>query len=297
MTAKHNKSAPLGAARHRPSWRGKLRFGLVSFDVEAINAEIKENAAPQFHLLHATDHERIRFVKVCPTHGEVPNDEIVEGYEVSKGRYVEFDKAELKDLKSNEERALVIDAFVRSDEIDPLYFDGRMYYLIPSGVSSSEPYALLAAAMEKKTRWGVGQIILSGREQLAIVRSMDGVLAMAMLNYDAEVRKPETIKEEIPQTQPNSRKQQLAEQLVEKWYDRGFDFSAYHDQYRQQLQDAIETKGKGVRAPTVKEPEPDVINLMDALQRSVAGPRRQFSKARRASSLRRRSTSSRRRRA
>ena len=139
-------------SKFRASWRGQLRFGLVAFEVQAINAEIKENAEVHFHLLHEPDHQRIHYARVCPKHGEVPYEEIVEGFEYAKGKYVEFDKEELDLLRSEQEKALSIDAFVSADEIDPIYFDGRMYYLIPSGANSNEPYSLLQAAMEKKKR-------------------------------------------------------------------------------------------------------------------------------------------------
>jgi DNA end-binding protein Ku len=242
----------------------------VSFEVQAVNAEIKENAEVHFHLLHEPDHQRIHYAKVCPKHGEVPNDEIVEGYEYAKDKYVEFEKEELDVLRTEEEKALTIDAFVSSEEIDPIYFDGRMYYLLPSGPNSSEPYALLEAAMEKKNRWGIGQVVFSGREQLAIVRPLDGVLTMAMLSYDAEIRKPSEIKIEFsrPKTAPS--KLRLAEDLVAKWQDGKFDFTAYKDRYRQKVKEAIAAKKKGVElSAPVEEEEPEVINLMDALQRSL----------------------------
>src|SRR3954465_6797607 len=116
-------------SKFRASWRGQVRFGLVSFEVQAVNAENKQRAEVHFHLLHEPDHERIHYAKICPKHGEVPSDEIVEGYEVSKNKYVEFDKEELDDFRTDAEKALTIDAFVGSEEIDPIYFDGRMYYL------------------------------------------------------------------------------------------------------------------------------------------------------------------------
>src|SRR5438045_5560753 len=93
------KKKTKGRSGPRASWRGQLRFGLVSFEVQAVNAEIKENAEVHFHLLHEPDHERIHYTKVCPKHGEVPNDEIIEGYEYAKGKYVEFEKEELDDLR------------------------------------------------------------------------------------------------------------------------------------------------------------------------------------------------------
>src|SRR3977135_468673 len=115
MAAKRKKAK--SRSKFRASWRGQLRFGLVSFEVQAVNAEIKENAEVHFHLLHEPDHQRIHYAKVCPKHGEVPNDEIVEGIEVSKGHYVEFEKEELDVLRTEEEKALTVDAFVSSDEI------------------------------------------------------------------------------------------------------------------------------------------------------------------------------------
>src|SRR6185295_9164954 len=100
---------------------------------------------------------------------------------------------------------------------DPMYFDGRMYYLIPSGRGSNEPYALLEAAMEKKGRWGVGQVVFSGREQLAVVRPLKGVLTMAMLSYESEIRKPAEIKSEMAKGETTPKKLRLAEELVGKW--------------------------------------------------------------------------------
>jgi DNA end-binding protein Ku len=276
MATKRRKSK--SRSKFRASWRGQLRFGLVSFEVQAVNAENKQNAEVHFHLLHEPDHERIHYAKMCPKHGEVPNDEIVEGYEVSKGHYVEFEKEELDVLRTEEEKALTVDAFVSSDEIDPIYFDGRMYYLIPSGASASEPYALLQAAMEKKKRWGVGQVVFSGREQLAVVRPLDGVLTMAMLNYDAEIRKPAEIKSEFSRPRTTASKLKLAEDLVGKWHDGKFDFASYKDRYREKVKHAIAAKKKGVEVePPEEEGEHDVINLMEALQQSVAnvGKKRQ----------------------
>jgi DNA end-binding protein Ku len=265
---KLKKSAP--KSKFRASWRGQLRFGLVSFEVQAINAEIKENAEVHFHLLHAPDRQRIHYAKICPEHGEVANKEIVEGYEIAKGQYVEFDKEELDALRTDREKALTIDAFVATDEIDPIYFDGRMYYLMPAGGGAGEPYALLEAAMERKKRWGVGQVVFSGREQLALVRPYGGVLTMAMLNYDAEIRKPSEIKGEFTQAKTESRKLKLADELVSEWQTGDFDFSQYHDRYREKIKQAIEAKRKGEEIRPPEEEPREVINLMDALKQSVA---------------------------
>src|SRR4026207_1891399 len=142
MATKRKKSAKKPRSKFRASWRGQLRFGLVSFEVQAVNAENKQNAEIHFHLLHEPDNQRIHYVKVCPKHGEVPNDEIVEAYEYAKGKYVEFDKDELDELRTSRDKASTIAASTGPNEVDPIYFTGRMYYLIPSGASASEPYSL-----------------------------------------------------------------------------------------------------------------------------------------------------------
>jgi DNA end-binding protein Ku len=271
MATKRKSAKGKKRSKFRASWRGQLRFGLVSFEVQAVNAENKASAEVHFHLLHEPDHQRIHYAKVCSKHGEVPNEEIVEGFEYAKGKYVEFDKEELDVLRSEEEKALTIDAFVSAGEIDPIYFDGRMYYLIPSGANSAEPYALLQAAMEKKKRWGVGQVVFSGREQLAAIRPVDGLLNMAMLNYDAEIRKPAEIKSEFTRPRIAASKLRLAEDLVGKWQTGKFDFSEYKDRYRQKVKEAIAAKKKGVEiTPPEEEEHADVINLMEALKQSVA---------------------------
>ncbi len=270
MVAQRNSKKAKPRSKFRASWRGQLRFGLVSFEVQAINAEIKENAEIHFHLLHAPDHQRIHFAKICPEHGEVPASEIVEGYEYAKGKYVEFNKEELDLMSTREEKGLSIDAFVGAGDIDPIYFDGRVYYLIPSGTAANEPYTLLEAAMEKKKRWGVGQVVFSGRQQLAVVRPLGGVLTMAMLNYDNEIRKPQDFKSEFTRAATTPSKLRLAEELVAEWHEAKFDLKSYRDRYHQKVKQAIEAKEKGQEIVAPDDEEPEVINLMDALRRSVA---------------------------
>jgi DNA end-binding protein Ku len=109
----------------RSSWKGQIRFGLVSFSVQAINALSKSGGDIHFNQLHAPCHSRIRYKKVCPIHGEVSQDEIVSGYEYERGKYVEFEKDELAELRPESERALSIDTFVAPGAIDAIYLDGR----------------------------------------------------------------------------------------------------------------------------------------------------------------------------
>jgi DNA end-binding protein Ku len=256
--------------KHRASWKGPVRFGLVSFEVQAINAQVREKTEFHFHLLHEPDHERIHYAKVCPRHGEVSNDEIVDGYEYSKGHYVTVEKEEIDQLRTDKERALTIDAFVDPAEIDPLYFDGRMYYLVPSGSESQEAYALVAGAMERQERWAVGQVVFSGKEQLVALRPVDGVLIMAMLNYSDEMRKLSEVKRQLTGLKTTRKKLKLAQELIRNWEEDKFDLSRYKDRYQERVSAYLEAKSKGeeIEIPEEEE-EPEVINLMEALEKSL----------------------------
>ena len=262
------------AGKQRASWKGNFTFGLVTFPVQAWNAINREGSDIHFHQLHAGCHRRIRYQKVCPVHGEISNDEIVSGYEYKKNRYVEVDPDELEALRTERERALTIDAFVEPDAIDPLYFDGRMYYLLPDGSAAEESYAVVVEAMEREERCGVGQMVFSGKEQLALVRPLEGLLQMAMLNYDEELRTPAAMKRGIKTPRGLSRKVSLAQTLIRNWSDKEFDFTEYDDPYRERIEDLIAAKiaGRELTAPEEEE-APEVVNLMDALKRSLAQPR------------------------
>ena len=286
------RTRPLHAKRSgsvkkvRASWRGMVRFGLVSFPVEAFNAHVQEESQLHFHQLHAECHSRIRYQKTCPIHGQVPNDEIVSGYEYSKGRYVELQPDELDKVRSHDERSLTIDAFISPDELDVIYFDGRMYYLSPDGEQSREPYAVFLEALKKEDRWGIGHVVFSGKELVVVVRPYGDVLHMGLLNFAANVRDPSDSVAPLPNIKDVDKKVRLAGQFIENWSETKFDFSSYHDRYLEQLQAVIDAKvaGRELVMPEVEE-EPAVINLMDALRKSVnrAAPRKtpQKSKAKR----------------
>ncbi len=254
----------------RSSWKGHIRFGLVSFGVQAVNALSKQGGDIHFNQLHAQCHNRIRYKKVCPVHGEVSQDEIISGYEYQKGHYVEIDKEELDELRPERERDLSIDTFISPGELDPIYLDGRMYYLIPDGSEAQEPYVLFREAMKRQRRWGIGHATMFGRDQLVLVRPIDEVLAMLLLNYEAEVRKPGEMADEVSEPKLAAKKVALAEQLVESWTEDDFDFGKYKDHYQEKLKELLDAKveGREVVAPA-EEPEPRVINLMDALEASV----------------------------
>lgn len=275
-TKSKTKSASKPKSRsQRASWKGNVSFGLVSFAVEAFNALDRSGSDIHFHQLHAECHSRIHYDKVCPIHGKISNDEIVSGYEYSKGKYIEIDPDELDELRSESDRALKIDAFIAPDVIDPLYFDGRMYYLMPAEMSAQEPYAVIANAMNQEDRYAVGQVVFSGKDQPVLIRPVEGVLHMAMLNYSAEIRPPEKIAESLKKRTSSSRETKLAQTLIRDWSDDDFDFTTYKDDYREQVEHLIEAKvkGKKVVAPKEEKEEPVTISLMDALKKSLGKSR------------------------
>ena len=267
------KASVTKAAGERASWKGQLNFGLVSFAVEAFNALNRQKSDVHFHQLHAKCHSRIHNQKVCPVHGEVPNDEIVSGYEVSKGKYVEFDPEELDKLRTDSEKALSIDAFVPPETIDPLYFDGRMYYLLPANTGSHEAFSVVVTAMEKEGQYGVGRIVMSGKDQIVLLRPMDGLLHMAMLNYSAEIRPAAEMKVTKAKAGKDQAKQlKIAQSLIQQWTDDNFDFAQYKDDYKERVEKLIASKVKGrkIEAPKEETEEPVTLNLMEALQKSLA---------------------------
>jgi DNA end-binding protein Ku len=268
--AKPKSKRPAGGPR--ASWNGNLSFGLVTFPVQALNAASREQGDIHFHQLHAGCHRRIRHQKVCPVHGEVANDEIVSGYEYKKNHYIEVDPDELDALRTQRERALTIDAFVDPDDVDPLYFDGRMYYLLPQGAVSKEPYAVMAAALEREGKYGIGQLVFSGREQLALIRPVAGLLHMAMLNYDEEIRAPADVAAALKSPRGLTRQVKLAQSLIRSWSAKDFDFTEYDDPYRERIQELIDAKraGRQIAAPEEEEETPEIVNLMEALKQSLS---------------------------
>jgi DNA end-binding protein Ku len=164
----------------RSSWKGHLRLSLVTVPVQAINAEGGEDGEVNLHQLHAECNSRIQYRKFCPLHGEVSNDEIVLGYEHAKDQYVVVEKQEARSRKLGD-RSINIDTFVAPEAIDPMYFDGSAYYLIPDGEVAEKPYAVLLRALTAEKQVGVGTGTFWGRERLVAVRPVEDVLCLQML--------------------------------------------------------------------------------------------------------------------
>jgi DNA end-binding protein Ku len=255
----------------RSAWKGFLKLSLVSVPVKAYTVTASGGGEIHLNQLHAECHSRIQYKKVCPIHGEVKGDEIVSGYEYSKGQYVIVDTEELNKLRTEDEKAIRIDTFVTPDTLDPVYYSGKAYYLVPDGPVGQKPYAVLRQAMIEEKRHAVAQIVLHGREQTVLLRPLEKLLGMSLLNYDHQVTKPSAFEEEAPEVEISAQELKLAKTLIDMSTAKAFDFAAYKDVYTEKLTKLIEAKiaGEEIVAPPVHE-HAQIINLMDALKASVA---------------------------
>ena len=253
----------------RPSWSGFLRFNLISIPVKGYNATASGGGKIGFHMLHSSCHSRIKYKKVCPIHGEVENDEIVSGYEAAKGQYVTVQKEERAALKAEDEKTIGIDTFIKPDAIDPLYFSGRSYFLVPDGKVAQKPYAVFLEAMKKEDRHAVAQVVFAGRAQVCVVRPAGGVLSMTLLAYESEMKKPGDFEDEVKGGSVTAEERKLAETLIEASTAKKFDLGQYKDEYSAKLARLVEGKSRTKKRRSADDEAPAVINLMDALRKSL----------------------------
>ena len=254
----------------RSSWKGYLKLSLVAVPVKAYTAT-SESRSIHLNQLHNECHSRIRYQKTCPIHGEVGSDEIVSGYEYSKGQYVVVDPTELEKLRPQGEKSIEIDKFIPEGRLDTIYDTGRTYYLVPDGPVGQKPFALLRDAMESEQSQAIAQVVISNREQLVRLRPVGKLVAMTVLSYATQVKQPSAFEDELIEPSASDKELELTRQLLQALYAENFDFGAYHDTYTEKLTALIQARVDGqelVTPPAAAEPH--VINLMDALKASVA---------------------------
>jgi DNA end-binding protein Ku len=258
----------------RSSWKGYLKLSLVSVPVRGYTANIAASEI-RLHQLHSECHSRIKYQKTCPIHGEVPKDEIVSGYEYAKGEYVIIEPEEIAKLRGERERAVTIDAVVSQHTIDPVYFTDKCYYLTPDGAIGQKPFALIQKCLADEELQAVGRVVLFGREELVLVRPVEHVLAMTALKYESEVAHADILDEEVEKTDLSRDELNLTKKLLDAFEKPKFSIAAYKDHYVEELRKIIEAKveGKELVTPPAAE-EPRVINLMDALKKSVAAAKK-----------------------
>ncbi len=255
----------------RSSWEGFLKLSLISIPVRAYNASVPGGGDIHFHQIHRECGNRIHYQKVCPIHGEVTKEEIVSGYEYTKGKHVEIEQEELSKLRAQDEKAINMDAFVALGAVDPIYLSGKTFFLVPAGPAGQKPYALLHEVMKEKNRYAIGRVVLSGHDETVLIRPMEELLTMTVLYYEEKLKHPSAFTDEVSAAKVNPKELKLAATLVDESTPEHFDFSQYKDQYTERVSQALEAKLGGKRPTAVRrERAPRVLNLMDALRKSLA---------------------------
>ena len=254
----------------RSSWKGYLNVSLVSVPVKAFTATSSSGGSIHLNQLHEECSSRIKYQKVCPVHGEVKASEIVSGYEFSKGQYVVIDTDELDKLRTDGDKSIAVGAFVPADTIDPIYHSGKTYYLVPDGPVGQKPYSLLRQGMDESKLHGLAQVVIGKKEQLVLLRPLENLIAMTVLDYAAQVKKPAAFEDELVATESSEEEVDLTKMLLQGLSRSEVDLADYPDAYTQKLTKLIESKVAGEELVTPPPEEvPQVINLMEALKASV----------------------------
>ena len=236
------------------------------------------------HQIHKPTGQRIRYEKVVAGVGPVRAEDIVKGFEIEDDVYVVLEPDELEEVKLESRRTIDLVQFARREDLDPRYLE-KPYYLMPDNDVSTEGYLVIHAALSKEGRVGLGQLTMRGREQLVAVSPCGRGLLLETLRYEDEVREANPIFDELPDLVLDKEMVALASELIER-KSSDFDPSAFKDSYAIALGELVERKRKG-RAIVTSEPRErqnagNVINLMEALRKSVGEPARSSSTSREA---------------
>ena len=256
----------------RAYWQGQIRLALVSIPVEIYPAT-KSGAAISFRQIHGPSGKRVNYEKVVAGIGPVDRDDILKGYEISKGNYVLLEDEEIEAVKIESRKTLELVQFVAAQDIDVLYFE-KPYFVIPADDLAEEAYVVLREALKGANKVALGQLSVRGREQLVALKPCGKGIVMEVLRYADEVAKAQSFFRDIPDTKPDSELLDLATTLIEK-KTAAFKPEVFHDRYVDALKRLVEKKAKAkgkTILEDVGEPAPrggNVIDLMAALKRSV----------------------------
>ena len=251
----------------RPTWKGFLKISLVNIPVRVFPAT-DAAATISFNQLHAECQTRIQQKKWCPhCEREVPNSEIVKGYEFEKGRYVVMAEEDVAKVRPESTRVIDLVQFTDATAIDPIYVE-RPYYLAPDGKMATEAFAVMREGMIGKA--GIGKLALYGREYLVAVQPRENGLVMYTMRHAREVRSMEHIEElgDVP-SKVKPEEIRMAKQVIEN-FEGDLNLEEYRDEYQEELQRIIDAKIAGQEVvATEEETPPKVVNLMDALRQSL----------------------------
>jgi DNA end-binding protein Ku len=245
-------------------WKGFISFGLVSFPVRLFSAARAERV--QFHMLHKKDLSRVKEVWYCAEENKpIDRADIVKGYETSKNQYAVVEDEEMKKIAPPTATTMDILQFVGSDEVDPIFFESS-YYVAAEG-KTAKPYVLFMAALSETKRDAIAKIAMHNREHIVLIRPSGSGLILHTLYYAGELHRAN--KSETPKATYTTKELELAKSLVSH-LTAPFKPNEFHDTYRENIERLIKQKQKGQKVTPVEQPrKAPVIDLMEALKRSL----------------------------
>jgi DNA end-binding protein Ku len=253
----------------RTIWNGSISFGLVNIPIGLALATQRKDIA--FKTLHRECGTPIKQKRWCPFHErDVEADELVKGWEFAKGRFAMIEESDLEAIALQRSQSIDILRFVELKEVDPVYFD-RTYYLAPAQAAAQRrPYVLLLEAMRETGMAAIGKFVLWGKENLCLIRPLGDALALETLFFAEDVRSSAEIEEAVGETEVKGPELDLARQVIASLVGE-FDAEEFENEYRTHLRAMLEAKmaGQEIAAPE-PVPEAPVVDLMEALRRSVA---------------------------
>jgi DNA end-binding protein Ku len=252
----------------RTIWKGSISFGLVNIPIGLAVATQRSDIA--FRTIHRECGTPIKQKRWCPTHDrEVLAEELVKGWEFSKGQYVIVEEGDLEGIALQRSHSIEIVRFVELSEVDPIYFD-RTYYLAPAEVEAQRrPYVLLLEAMRETEMAAVGKFVLWGKENLSLLRPLGESLALQTLFYAEDIRARGEIDDAVGGTEVKPAELELAKQVIQSLVGE-WEPEEFENEYRGELRAMLEAKlaGEEIARPE-PVPEAPAVDLMEALRRSV----------------------------
>ena len=255
----------------RAYWKGFLKLSLVSCPISLFPAT-SEREKISFHQLNKETGNRIRYRKIdADTGDEVESENIIKGYEVGKGEYIELDPDELEAVAIESKRTIEIEEFVPKSEIDEIYMRDP-YYIIPDGEVGQQAFAVIREAIRKEGMVAIGKVVFTSREHIIALEARDKGLMGITLRYPYEVRDQNEYFDDIENEKVPKDMLDLAIHIVET--KKGtFEPEKFEDQYEDALKELIRKKQKGEKIERTERAPSNVVNLMDALRQSVKGDR------------------------
>jgi DNA end-binding protein Ku len=253
----------------RAYWKGYLKLSLVSCPI-ALYPATSEREKISFHQINKNTGNRIKYRKVdAETGDEVETADIIKGYEVGKGQYLEVNPEELEAIALESKRTIDIDEFVPKDQIDELYLNNP-YYLVPDGDVGAEAFAVIREAINKEGMVAIGKVVFTSREHIIALEARGKGMLGITLRYPYEVRKEEEYFDDIPEPKITKDMLDLATHIVETKTGE-LDPKKFQDQYEDAVKELLNKKQHGEKIEVPKERQPaKVVNLMEALRQSIA---------------------------